>query len=55
VEERALSIYRPWPAPIFWKRYVDDMCTALQDSSIDEFKEYLNSVEPSINKVHSGK
>ena len=34
--------------PQFWKRYVDDTCTALPASRVQEFLEHLNSVEPSI-------
>ena len=46
VEERALATadVQPW----FWKRYVDDTCTALPASRVQEFLEHLNSVEPSI-------
>ena len=35
-------------APIFWKRYVDDICTALKEDLIEEFNEHLNNIEPSI-------
>ena len=34
--------------PRFWKWYVDDTCTALPASRVQEFLEHLNSVEPSI-------
>ena len=46
VETRAIS-----PAthtPLFWKRYVDDICTALQKSHVEEFKDHLNTIEPTI-------
>ncbi len=43
VEERALSTFHS--DPIFWKRYV---WTVMQDNLIQEFKEHLNLVEPSI-------
>ena len=46
VKERALSTYHS--APIFWKRYVDDICTALKEDLIEEFKEHLNNIKPSI-------
>ena len=34
--------------PIFWKRYVDDICTALPESLIQQFLDDLNSIEQSI-------
>ena len=46
VEERALATADVRPQ--FWKRYVDDTCTALPASRVQEFLEHLNSVEPSI-------
>ena len=46
VEERALATAET--PPRFWKRYVDDTCTALPSHRIDEFLNHLNSVEPSI-------
>ena len=46
VEERALTTYHS--PPLFWKRYVDDVCTALQEKDIKEFKKHLDSIEPSI-------
>ena len=42
----ALSTY-PTP-PKFWKRYVDDTCTALPKESLLEFHKYLNSVNQHI-------
>ena len=47
VEERALSSFTS-TAPLFWKRYVDDTCTAIHPDRIDEFHQHLNSIEPSI-------
>ena len=47
VEERALSTC-PHPPPPFWKRYVDDMITALPEDQVDRFLNHLNTVEPSI-------
>ena len=46
VEGRALTTADVHPR--FWKRYVDDTCTALPMSRCQEFLEHLNSVEPSI-------
>ena len=46
VEERALSSLDP-PLP-FWKRYVDDTCTAVPADRIDELMDHLNGVEKSI-------
>ena len=46
VEQRALSTYHS--PPPFWKRYVDDTCTALPADQIQCFHDHLNSVEPTI-------
>ena len=46
VEQRALSSY-PDPPP-FWKRYVDDTCTALPPEQVQAFHTHINTVEPSI-------
>ena len=46
VEERALTTYHS--PPLFWKRYVDDVCTALLEKDIKEFKKHLDSIWPSI-------
>ena len=32
----------------FWKHYVDDTCAALPVSSVQQFLDHLNGVEPSI-------
>ena len=32
----------------FWKRYVDDTCTALPAHRLQELLDHLNRVEPSI-------
>ena len=46
VEERALATT---DIPLkFWKRYVDDTCAALPASSVQQFLDHLNGVEPSI-------
>ena len=46
VEQRALSSF-PDPPP-FWKKYVDDTCTALHPEKVQAFHNHLNSIEPSI-------
>ena len=46
VKQRALSSLDP-PLP-FWKRYVDDTCTAVHADRVDELKDNLNGVEKSI-------
>ena len=60
IEQRALSTFR---TPLwFWKRYVDDTCTAIQPCIIEEFHQHLNIIKPSIqftyeieqnNQLHS--
>ena len=46
MEERALESFH---TPIlFWKRYVDDTCTAILPELLQEFHQHLNSIEPSI-------
>ena len=47
VEQRALSTFRG-RCPLFWKRYVDDTCTAIHPEEIEDFHSHLNSIEPSI-------
>ena len=34
--------------PPFWKRYVDDTCTALPPDEVHSFHAHLNTIEPSI-------
>ena len=46
VERRAMTTTDVHPK--FWKRYVDDTCTALPVNRCQEFLEHLNSVEPII-------
>ena len=46
VEERALITF-PSP-PRFWKRYVDDTCTALPRDMVEPFHKHLNCIEPCI-------
>ena len=38
----------PSARPLFWKRYVDDTCTALEPELIKDFHQHLNSIEDSI-------
>ena len=33
---------------LFWRRYVDDTCTALPRDLVDSFYQHLNSVGPNI-------
>ena len=35
-------------SPRFWKRYVDDVCSAIKPSQIDSLQSHLNSCQPSI-------
>ena len=46
IEQRALSSFHT--SPMFWKRYVDDTCTAICSDHLDEFLQHLNSIEPTI-------
>ena len=46
IEERPLSTFSPMPR--FWKRYVDDTCTAIQSDSINHFHDHLNSINANI-------
>ena len=46
VEQRALSSY-PSPPPL-WKRYVDDMLTALHRDQVQRFHKHLNSIKSTI-------
>ena len=46
IEERALSTFHSLPR--FWKRYVDDTCTALHPDLIEPFHSHLNSSEPCV-------
>ena len=47
VEQRALSSFQS-TEPLFWKRYVDDTCTAIHPDVIDIFHQHINNIEPSI-------
>ena len=46
VEERPLATFH-FP-PRFWKRYVDNTCTALLRDMVMSFRSHLNSIEPCI-------
>ena len=50
VEEYALSTFDE--VLLFWKRYVDDICTAVTDDRIDDLLQHLNSIESSIRFTH---
>ena len=50
VEERALTPFLS--GPLFWKRYVDDKCTALRLDQLDAFHKHLNTIESSIEFTH---
>ena len=44
VEERALATFHS--PPRFWKRYVDNTCTALPRDMVKSFHSHLNNIEP---------
>ena len=46
LEEKALSSIVL--KPLCWKRYVDDMSSAIGSSEVVPLQQHLNSVEPSI-------
>ena len=46
IECRALATFHT--PPRFWRRYVDDSCTALPCDLVDPFYEHLNSIDPHI-------
>ncbi len=46
IEQRALSTFHSPPS--FWKRYVDDVFTALPEDLVLSFHEHLNTIEDSI-------
>ena len=48
VEQIALTTYNS-THPVFWKRQVDDICTAMKVDLVDDFLLHLNYIEPSIN------
>ena len=53
VEERALTSF-PSTLP-FWKRYVDDTCTALRLNQLAAFHKHCNSMShPSISRTSGG-
>ncbi len=47
IEDKGISTY-PTPPP-FWKRFVDDIITALPKVSVQPFLNHLNSIEDTIN------
>ena len=46
VEQEALSTFHT--PPRFWRRYVDDTCTALPSNLADSFHDHLDSIDPCI-------
>ena len=50
IEEKALSTFSS--PPVFWKCYVDDVCTAIDQNKILAFLEHLNSIHPSVQFTH---
>ena len=50
VEERALATF-DGVVP-FWKRYVDDVCTAVPGDRIGDLLQHLNGIVPSISFTH---
>ena len=46
LEKRALST--SIVQPCFWKRYVDDVCAAVNSSLVQTLQHHLNNIEPSI-------
>ena len=46
IEEQAISTFTPTPR--FWKRYVDDTCTAMPKEYITPFHKHLNSINEHI-------
>ena len=46
VEQRALASSPV--KPLFWKRYVDDVISAVSKNEVENLLSHLNSVEPSI-------
>ena len=47
VEERALGSFNV--QPLFWKSYVDDVCTAVPSHVVQHLLQHLNSIEQSIH------
>ena len=46
IEQRALASSPV--KPLFWKRYVDDIISAVSKNEVENLLSHLNSVEPSI-------
>ena len=46
VEQEALYTFHT--PPRFWRRYIDDTCTALPSDLVDSFHNHLNSIDPCI-------
>ena len=52
IEERALSSFHT--PPRFWRRYRDDICTALSQDLVTSFHQHLNSIHFTVKKESSG-
>ena len=50
IESRALSSFSP--SPVFWKRYIDDVCCAVKEEDVIPFLQHINSIHPSIQFTH---
>ena len=46
LEKRALSTSNVQPC--FWKRYVDDVCAAVNSNLVQTLQHHLNNIDPSI-------
>ncbi len=51
VEDRALQSYHS--PPLFWKRYIDDVCAAVHEDYIQEFKDHIKAQRRHRRSGHS--
>ena len=49
LEQRAIATSHPRIRPRLWKRYVDDILAVIPKDAISEFKDHLNSIDPTDN------
>ena len=54
LEQKAITTSSPDIRPRFWKRYVDDILAVIPKNAIHQFKDHLNSIDPtnSIKFTH---
>ena len=52
IEEKAKALSTFSSPPVLWKRYVDDVCTAIDRTKILAFLEHLNNIHHSIQFTH---